>query len=621
MKYRLALLIYSSICLSFCAQSARDYTKIEKMIPMRDGVHLFTAIYVPKRDGKFPILMERTPYSSGPYGEGNYRSQLGPSKLFSNEDYIYVYQDVRGRYLSEGKFEEMTPHIANKKNKNDVDESSDTYDTIDWLLKNIKNNNGKVGIYGISYPGFYATASLPSAHPALKAVSPQAPVTDEFEGDDAYHRGAFFLMDNYSFINDFDFPRKSPWKSYPSFCTQAISNAYDDYLEIGPIKNTNELCFKNTSKIWNEYLDHDTKDAYWQARDIRKHLKNVKPAVLVVGGWFDAEDLFGSLNTYKAIEEKNAKNNNRIIMGPWSHGGWARGSWSSFGTMDFGSNTNEYYQNLEHDFFNYYLKGTGSFNASKATIFETGSNEWKHYAAWPPRIARPTTWYLENDHKLSLRKQRGTGLDEYVSDPANPVPYLDTRKGTRDNEYMVADQTFAFARKDVLSYESNVLEHDITLSGPITANLFVSITGTDADFVVKVIDVLPDTATDADGKDVGRMQRLVRAEVLRGKFRNSFSKPQPFIPNKITEVKYELNDVAHCFKKGHKIMVQIQSSWFPLVDRNPQKFVSIADATESDFQKATIKIYHDAKHPSSLTVLTTNHERMKEREMITATGE
>jgi uncharacterized protein len=621
MKYRLALLIYSSICLSFCAQSARDYTKIEKMIPMRDGVHLFTAIYVPKRDGKFPILMERTPYSSGPYGEGNYRSQLGPSKLFSNEDYIYVYQDVRGRYLSEGKFEEMTPHIVNKKNKNDVDESSDTYDTIDWLLKNIKNNNGKVGIYGISYPGFYATASLPSAHPALKAVSPQAPVTDEFEGDDAYHRGAFFLMDNYSFINDFDFPRKSPWKSYPSFCTQAISNAYDDYLEIGPIKNTNELCFKNTSKIWNEYLDHDTKDAYWQARDIRKHLKNVKPAVLVVGGWFDAEDLFGSLNTYKAIEEKNAKNNNRIIMGPWSHGGWARGSWSSFGTMDFGSNTNEYYQNLEHDFFNYYLKGTGSFNASKATIFETGSNEWKHYAAWPPRIARPTTWYLENDHKLSLRKQRGTGLDEYVSDPANPVPYLDTRKGTRDNEYMVADQTFAFARKDVLSYESNVLEHDITLSGPITANLFVSITGTDADFVVKVIDVLPDTATDADGKDIGRMQRLVRAEVLRGKFRNSFSKPQPFIPNKITEVKYELNDVAHCFKKGHKIMVQIQSSWFPLVDRNPQKFVSIADATESDFQKATIKIYHDAKHPSSITVLTNSHERMKEREMITATGE
>jgi uncharacterized protein len=267
------------------------------------------------------------------------------------------------------------------------------------------------------------------------------------------------------------------------------------------------------------------------------------------------------------------------------------------------------------------LKGTGSFNASKATIFETGSNEWKHYAAWPPRIARPTTWYLENDHKLSLRKQRGTGLDEYVSDPANPVPYLDTRKGTRDNEYMVADQTFAFARKDVLSYESNVLEHDITLSGPITANLFVSITGTDADFVVKVIDVLPDTATDADGKDIGRMQRLVRAEVLRGKFRNSFSKPQPFIPNKITEVKYELNDVAHCFKKGHKIMVQIQSSWFPLVDRNPQKFVSIADATESDFQKATIRIYHDAKHPSSITVLTNSHERMKEREMITATGE
>ncbi len=547
--------------------------------------------------------MERTPYSCSPYGETRYKSQLGPSKQFSNEAYIYVYQDVRGRYMSEGKFEEMTPYIKHKRSNKDVDESSDTYDTIEWLLKNVSNNNGKVGIYGISYPGFYATASLPGAHPALKAVSPQAPVTDEFEGDDAYHRGAFFLMDNYSFMNDFDYPRDSPWTSYPAFCTQFISNAYADYLQMGSIKNANDLCFNNKSKIWNEYLTHNTKDSYWQARDIRRHLQNVKPAVLVAGGWFDAEDLFGSLNTYKTIEQKNTKNNNRLIMGPWTHGAWASGKWSNFGTYDFRSNTSEYFQKIEHDFFAYYLQQKGTFNHAEATIFETGTNEWKEYTAWPPKNAKTVSWTLGSNRNFFLKKTSSTGYDQYTSNPTDPVPYLNTKSASRVNEYMIADQRFASQRKDVLSYESPVLQRDVTLTGPVTADLFVSISGTDADFVVKLIDVLPDDEANENGENVAGMQRLVRAEVLRGKFRNSFSKPEPFVAGKITKVNYQLNDIAHCFKKGHKIMVQIQSSWFPLVDRNPQKFMNISTANDKDFTPATIKIYHDAKHPSSIKVL------------------
>ncbi|MDB5193376.1 MAG: CocE/NonD family hydrolase [Segetibacter sp.] len=582
---------------------AESYIKVERQIPMRDGVKLFTAIYIPKDTGIYPILMERTPYSVRPYGVANYRQRLGPSAMFANQKFIYVYQDVRGRYMSEGKFEEMTPQVAVKKTKKDVDESSDAYDTVDWLLKNISNNNGKVGIYGISYPGFYATASLINAHPAVKAVSPQAPVTDEFEGDDAYHRGAFFLMDNFSFMNFFDHPREKPWQAYPQICNEEIKDAYAYYLKMGPIKNANTLCFSNKSKIWNEYLQHDTKDAYWQARDLKKHLKNIKPAVLVVGGWYDAEDLYGALNTYQTIEKGTAKNNNKLIMGPWTHGAWSRPLWDRFGSLNFGANTSGYFQQQEFDFFNYHLKGQGKYNTAEATIFITGKNEWKNFNTWPAKNVTPKKWYLTNNKKLSLIKPSSTGFDSYVSDPANPVPYMKTKGGGRNNEYMVADQTCASQREDVLTYVSEVVSNSITIAGPITADLFVSTTGTDADFIVKVIDVLPDTATDAAGKNVGGQQQLVRAEVIRAKFRNSYTKPEPFVPGKVTNVKLVLNDVAHCFKPEHKIMVQVQSSWFPLVDRNPQKFLSIPKADASDFQKATIKLYHDAKYPSSIQVL------------------
>ena len=597
MKIISFIVLFTSCVLFSCAQqNSSGYTKIERMVPMRDGVKLFTAIYIPKSTGeKYPILMERTPYSSAPYGENNLKHNLGPNPLFSNEKYIFVYQDVRGRHMSEGQFQEMTPAIDNKKGSKNVDESSDTYDTVDWLLKNIENNNGKVGIYGISYPGFYASASLPNAHPAVKAVSPQAPVTDEFEGDDAYHRGAFYLMDNFSFLNFFDAPRDSPRQKNPEVNeTINIEDAYNFYLKTGALKNYNELYFHNQSKIWNEYLAHSTNDAYWQARNIRPHLTSVKPATLLVGGWFDAEDMFGSLHTYEAIEKQNPVNDNRIIMGPWTHGAWERHDWSSFDTYTFGSNTSAYFQKMELDFFNWYLKGKGSFNAAEATVFVTGSNEWKSFTQWPPKEATSSKWLLNNNHDLLLENGPVTGSDQYVSDPANPVPYLDKKSGNRLSEYMSADQTFASTRSDVLYYESTSIKDDITIAGPVTANLFVSTTGTDADFIVKVIDVLP---------DAHQTQQLVRAEVLRGKFRNSFEKPEPFIPNKITPVKLELNSVAHTFLKGHKIMVQIQSSWFPLVDLNPQQFMNIPTATDADFKKVTIQIYHDPAHPSSVEVM------------------
>ena len=603
MKRSAVFVLFLSMTISACCQNKgalavyikENYTKQERMITMRDGKKLFTAIYIPiDSSGTYPILMVRTPYSCAPYGESNYPARLGPNSMYAKEKFIFVYQDVRGRYMSEGEFQEMTPAIDNKKTNNDIDESSDTYDAVDWLIKNIPHNNGKVGIYGISYPGYYASASLPNAHPAIKAVSPQAPVTDEFEGDDAYHRGAFFLMDNFSFMNFFDHPRPFPWTKYPPVNSDIkINDVYDFYLGIGPVKNLNQLYYHDSSKIWNEYLEHTTKDEYWQARNIRPHLKNIKPATLVVGGWFDAEDMFGALKTYEAIENQNTGNRNRLVMGPWTHGAWESPEWTKFGGYEFGSNTSNYFQQMELRFFDYYLKDKGELNADEATIFITGSNQWRMFDHWPPRQSNIMEWDLGENHELFLQSRTGTGSDEYVSNPATPVPYIDKRSDDRINEYMIADQTFASLRKDVLTYTSKVLDHDITLTGGIVADLNVSISGTDADFIVKIIDVQPNG---------NQTQQLVRAEVLRGKFRNSFEKPDPFVPGSITPVKVVLNDLAHTFLKGHKIMVQIQSSWFPLVDRNPQKFVNIAEADKKDFQSAQIRIYHDKEHPSRIFV-------------------
>jgi putative CocE/NonD family hydrolase len=606
----------------------QNYRKVEQLVPMRDGVRLATILYVPLDASParpYPFLLERTPYSAGPRGAANYPTRgPGPSRELSQEKYIFVYQDVRGRYLSEGQFEEMTPALsgpapaAAKGSKPPHDESTDTYDTIEWLLKNVAGHNGRAGIMGISYPGFYATASLPDAHPALKAVSPQAPVTDEFIGDDARHNGAFFLLDNFDFTNYFDVPRPKPVADYKELFPLKIEDAYKFFLNLGPIKNANQRqYFNGRARIWNEYLAHDTYDAYWQTRNIRPHLTGVRPAVLVVGGWYDAEDLFGALHTYQAIEKQNPGATNRLVMGPWTHGVWSRPDWSKYGPLSFGQNTAAYYrQQLETPFFNYYLKDKGSFNPAEATVFDTGSNEWKTYPAWPPAGQLRSLFFkprgiLVLESKLEkMLNGRVAGypimdtppaklpeppappaFTEYVNDPANPVPYTDGVHGSRNNEYMVEDQRFAAKRPDVLTFQTEPLAADLTVAGPLGVDLWVSTSGTDADFVVKLIDVLPDGT-----------QRLVRADVFRGRYRQGFDKPAAFEPNVPTEVKYELNDVLHTFQKGHRLLVQVQSTWFPLVDRNPQQFVNISTAEAKDFQTATIRVYHEVGHASSLTL-------------------
>ncbi len=585
-----------------------NYTKREVYIVMRDGAKLFTAIYEPKEASEsLPILMQRTPYSCNPYGIAKFRRSLGPNPGLMREKYIFVYQDVRGRYKSEGNFKEMTPAIDDKKTKNDVDESSDTYDTIEWLLKNTKNN-GRVGIYGISYPGFYASASLPNAHPAIKAVSPQAPVTDEFIGDDCNHNGAFFLLDNFGFYNYFDGQRTADSSSYTAVFKADYSDAYEFFKQLGPLKNSDSKKFFNhNGEIWNQIITHDTYDTFWRARNIRPHFNNIKPAVLVVGGWFDAEDMFGALRTYKAIEKQTPQNNNRLVMGPWTHGAWAVPTWTSFGTHSFGSNINEHYREIESAFFNFYLKDKGTFSAAEASVFETGSNRWKQYDTWPPVNASRTNFYFQKQGKLSSHAPKANGAySEYTSDPVDPIPYTNGVFVGRNNEYVVEDQRFAAKRPDVLSFQSEMLDKDILVTGRISANLFVSTSGTDADFIVKLIDVLPEDEPNPSpnprGLQMAGFQRLVRAEVFRGKFRKSYEIPQPFVPNQVDKVSFDLNEVAHLFKKGHRIMVQVQSSWFPIVDLNPQKFVKIPEAAESDFQKATIRVYHDEGHPSSVTL-------------------
>lgn len=593
----------------------QHYTKREYRIPMRDGTKLFTVLYVPRDAAPathYPFLMTRTPYSVAPYGLTNYRQRgPGPTPELSREKFIFVYQDVRGRYQSEGQFEEMTPHVPAahaKKGKNaGHDESTDAYDTIEWLLKNVAHHNGRVGLVGISYPGFYAAAALPAAHPALKAVSPQAPVTDEFMGDDANHKGAFFLLDNFDFLTSFDAPRAGPTVQYPGLFQAEATDMYQFFLDLGPLKNSNRPpYFNHQGKIWNEYLTHSTYDAYWQARNIRPHLKNVRPAVLVVGGWYDAEDLFGALNTYQAIERQTPGNNNRLVMGPWTHGAWARPEWSRFGPFGFGSNTAQFFRaELELSFFNYYLKEKGDFAPAEATVFNTGTNQWQHYAAWPPPAAQPQPLFLQAAGTLTFQAPTAPeSADIYVSDPAHPVPYTDGIHARRNNEYMIEDQRFAARRPDVLTFQTAPLAADLTVAGPLTADLFVSTTGTDADFIVKLIDVLPDTAQNPrpnpQNVQLAGYQRLVRAEPIRGKFRNSFEQPEPFRPGQVAEVSYELPDVLHTFKKGHRVMVQVQSTWFPLIDRNPQTFVNIPQAEATDFQPATIRVYHDAAWPSAL---------------------
>jgi hypothetical protein len=580
-----------------------NYTKKEVYIPMRDGVKLFTAVYTPKDNAeKHPILITRTPYSCAPYGENNYSPRYYRShyKEYLKENYIIVVQDVRGRWMSEGTFVDVRPFIENKKSTTDIDEASDTYDMIDWLVKNINNNNGNVGVFGISYPGFYSTEAALSNHPALKAVSPQAPVTDWFQGDDFHHNGAFMLLDGFAFYSGFGKPRPIPTTVGPKGFDFPTNDNYEFYLRTGALQNFSKL-MGDSILFWKDLMSHPNNDDWWKARNTRNFVQHIPSTTntLVVGGLFDAEDAFGAQNLYKAIESK-AKNNNKLVLGPWYHGQWASGDGTHLGNVQFGSNTAEWYaQNMEVPFFNYYLKGKGSIDKiAEANIFFSGENKWRQFDQWPPKNIQSQSLALRKGGLLSqavpLIAPYAT-WDEYTSDPAKPVPYAESILAHRTREYMDDDQRFAARRPDVVTYQTDILKEEVTLAGPLVADLFVSLSSTDADFIVKLVDVFPDDFKYEKGGNyiMNNYQMLVRGEVMRGRFRNSFEKPEAFIPNKPTEVKYTLPDVAHTFQKGHRIMVQIQSTWFPLVDRNSQQFVDIYHCKDADFIKSNIRIYHN----------------------------
>jgi putative CocE/NonD family hydrolase len=594
-----------------------NYTKYEYRIPMRDGVRLFTAVYVPKDESqRYPIMLSRTPYGVEPYGTDSYKTDLGPSPLFGKDGYIVVYQDVRGRFMSEGEFVNMRPYRPGKSGPQEIDESSDTFDTIDWLIKNVALNNGRVGLWGISYPGFYTAVGMIDAHPALLAASPQAPVTDWFTGDDWHHNGALLLPHAFHFMAGFGHPRREPTKRSHERFDAGTPDGYDFFLRLGPLSNVNTRYFKADVPFWNEIMQHGTYDDFWKARNLRPHLKNIKPAVMTVGGWFDAENLFGALETYKNVEALSPGATNVLVMGPWRHGGWSRDDGSALGPLGFLSKTSEFYrEQIEFPFFQHYLKGKGSPNFPEAWVFETGTNEWKKYDKWPPRNLKGRSIYLQAHGGLGFEPPSdgggsGSALaqhDEYISDPAHPVEYIDQIEIRMTPDYMTQDQRVAARRPDVLVYEGPVLTEKLTISGPIDARLFVSTTGTDSDWIVKLIDVYPDdyrgNETGSAGGKLGGFQQLVRGDVMRGKFRNGLDKPEPFVPGSPTPVSFRLSDVEHTFLAGHRIMVQIQSTWFPLVDRNPQKFVDIYSAKESDFQKATQRVYRSSKMPSHLEVL------------------
>ena len=583
---------------------------------MRDGVKLFTSIYIPKdKTQLYPILLNRTPYTVQPYGP-EFKESLGPSALFAREGYIFAYQDVRGRWMSEGEFVDVRPHIEKKTKQTDIDESTDTYDTIEWLLKNYPNN-GRVGMFGISYPGFYVSSGVIDSHPALKAVSPQAPIGDWFIGDDFHHNGAFFLPHAYNFYAFFGQPRTGPGLTRPKSFEHGTPDGYKFFLEMGAIKNGLELYKQKLGTnipFMEEMTQHPNYDEWWQARNILPRLKNIKPAVMTVGGWFDAEDLYGALQTYAHIEKQNPATTNMLVMGPWFHGGWARSDGDRLGNARFGSKTGEFYRDkIELPFFDFYLKYCQErckIAHPEAYMFETGSNQWHRYDTWPPKNTEIKSLYIQPDGKLSFDAPTATdknAFDEYISDPAKPVPFIENTSIGMTREYMTDDQRFASRRGDVLTYQTDVLTEDITLAGPIIASLIASTSGTDSDFVVKLIDVYPDDAKDfepnpANFRTAG-YQMHVRGEPFRARFRNSFEKPEAMKSNQPTKIEFKLPDVNHTFQKGHRIMIQIQSTWFPLVDRNPQTFVpNIYLANESDFQKATQRIYRTKENATSVKV-------------------
>lgn len=601
------------------------YAKREVMITMRDGVKLFTSIYEPKdKSVKHPTIMNRTCYSVAPYGEDKFEGLERPAwREFTRNNYIFVFQDVRGKNCSEGTFEDIRPFVEGKKrprynrkgevvvNANTpIDEASDTYDTAEWLIHNTCSN-GNIGIFGISYPGFYSTMGALSGHPAIKAVSPQAPVTDWYRGDDAHHNGAFFLADMFSFQYWFEYQNTASERSgngsrlgkNPSAIRH--SDLYNDYLKIGALKHFTEL-YGDSVQGWNDVLKHPDLDQWWEDRNVLYHCKNIRPAVMVVGGLFDAEDCYGAFATYKQIKKDSPKTDVYLVEGPWSHGGWGRGAKPFFGNVYFGKEQccDYYLKNIEYPFFAYYLEGKGERPCAEARVYDSGSLRWHNYKEGWPISSEKTPFYLTEDGLMGQHVFKQMRPVEYVSDPNRPVPFQNGPQYQRTTTYMLDDQRFAATRPDVAVFDSEALTDTLQLSGEVEVELEASITGTDADFIVKIIDVFPNdfqyplslyNENNQEPYLMAGYQMLVRGEVMRGKYRNSFSSPEPFVPGEKTKVRFSMPDIAHTFLPGHRLMIQVQSTWFPLVDRNPQKFCNIYTCDESDFQKATITIYPDSK--------------------------
>lgn len=585
-----------------------NYTKYEYQIPMRDGVKLFTSVYIPNDgDTSYPMMFQRTPYRVAPYGADKYKTALGPSESFEKDRFIFVFQDVRGKFMSEGEFVNMRPQDAYKRGKNATDDATDTYDSIEWLVNNIPNNNGKVGMWGTSYPGYYTSVASINSHPALKAISPQAPIADWFF-DDFHRNGAFVTPMAFIFFDTFDKKRDKPQAHWPKRMDSVTPDGYQFFKELGPLSNVNKKYFNETRPFWNELTEHPNYDDYWKARDVLQHLNDTKPATLVVGGWYDTEDLYGPLYTYQTMSDNNQKDHIKLVMGPWYHGQWnsAKGG-RKLGEANFGFDTSKWFQEeVQLPFFKHHLKGGKDANIATATIFETGSNRWRKFDVWPPKEAKSQTLFLSNNESLSPKKG-DTGASEYISDPNKPVPHSAKISRGWDRPYMVEDQRFSARRPDVLVFETEALEEDMTLSGAIDLDLWFSTTQSAADIVVKLVDVTPGKNMNNDKVDnaTGNRHELVRWSVIRGRFRDSMSDPKPFKPNTPTQVKFELYDVLHTFKRGHKLQIQIQSSMFPFIDINPQKYVdNIFEAKESDFVRAFHKIYHTKKYPSAITFKT-----------------
>jgi len=594
------------------ARVRATYAKREISIPMRDGVKLFLSIYAPRDTTRsYPIMMSRTPYGCAPYGPAEYKPALGPSPRFEDDKFIFVYADVRGRYMSEGEYDNVAPIRNSYRGPQDVDDATDTYDTIDWLVKNVPHNNGRVGMWGISYPGGYAEVGLVNAHPALKASSPQAPVSDWGHGDDWHDNGAFRLPHAFGFLAGFDWPHPGPVTSYPPRFTYPTPDGFKFYLEAGSVANLDALYFEGQHPYWNKLLDHPNYDQFWKDRNLLLHLKNVTPAVMSVGGWFDNQNLYGALQVFKHLETQSPATAYTLVMGPWVHGGWARGDGELLGDVHFGGKQSLFYRDsIEFPWFSYQLKGVGSRSPlPKAFVFQTGANRWQRLDAWPPKNATVRSIYFQPGGKLGFEPPKGgAAFDEYVSDPAKPVPYTKDVAIGMTSQYADEDQRFVESRPDVLVYKSAVLTQDLSIAGPFTSNLWVSTSGTDSDWIVKLIDVYPDDTPDntpqTPGGHMGGYEQLVRANAMRARFRNSFEKPVAMVPGQPTKLDFEMNDINHTFKAGHRVMVQVQSTWFPIMDRNTQTFVpNIERAKDSDFKKATQRLYHAPAMASQLKVL------------------